>query len=458
VRRAAIVVDLGFGDAGKGLVTDHLTRTLGATLVVRFNGGAQAGHNVVAPDGRHHCFAQLGAGSFGPGVRTHLGPKVVVHPTALGVEAAHLEARGVPDPLARVSVDERALVITPFHQAANRLRELGRGAGRHGSCGVGVGEAVADAEAAPEVALRMEALRDRPRALRALLRIQEEKRAALGEVMRATGGVPAAAGEIGILEDASVGARWLDAAAAVLARIAVVPTAWLGAALAQAPAVVFEGAQGVLLDEWLGFHPYTTYSTCTCAGALALLAEHRYAGAVSRVGVLRAYLVRHGAGPLPTEDEALRDLLPEPHNEAGPWQGAVRRGFPDALLARYAAEACGGIDALALTHLDALPRVPAWRVGRGYRLSAPAPALFATGSEGVATHLRVSPGRDLDRQAAMTRALAGATAVCEPAAWHGPAGAERALAFFAEAVGAPARLASWGPSTGDVRALAPLFG
>ncbi|HMB55126.1 MAG TPA: adenylosuccinate synthetase, partial [Thermoanaerobaculia bacterium] len=93
--RATIVVDLGFGDAGKGLLTDHLVRETGATLVVRYNGGAQAGHNVVTAGGRHHTFAQLGSGSFVAGTRTLLGPRVVVHPTALLLEAEALAGRGV---------------------------------------------------------------------------------------------------------------------------------------------------------------------------------------------------------------------------------------------------------------------------------------------------------------------------------------------------------------------------
>src|SRR6185295_1295124 len=77
--RAFAVVDLGFGDAGKGLLTDWLARRTGASVIVRFNGGAQAGHNVVTEDGRHHTFAQIGAGSFVPGVRTFLSRHVVVH-------------------------------------------------------------------------------------------------------------------------------------------------------------------------------------------------------------------------------------------------------------------------------------------------------------------------------------------------------------------------------------------
>ena len=82
-REAHIVVDLGFGDSGKGTVTDHLVRQTGARLVVRFNGGAQAGHTVVLADGRSHTFSQLGAGSFVAGVRTHLSRFMLVHPGGL---------------------------------------------------------------------------------------------------------------------------------------------------------------------------------------------------------------------------------------------------------------------------------------------------------------------------------------------------------------------------------------
>ena len=256
-----------------------------------------------------------------------------------------------------------------------------------------------------------------------------------------------------MLEDASVGQRWIEAATAIFSRVAVVDDAWLRAALAGARAAVFEGAQGVLLDEWAGFHPHTTYSTCTFAGALDLLRAGGHAGDTVRVGVLRTYLVRHGEGPLPTEDAALR-ALPEPHNADGPWQGAVRRGWPDALLARYAASACGGLDALAITHLDAIARVPAWKVCRAYRLAAPDPALFdaADGDATIAVGIRAPAGHDLDRQEALGRALAGVSPVHEAASWSGGADGEAcAIAFFEEAIGAPVRLTAHGPSARDVR-------
>src|SRR5690606_25177054 len=112
------------------------------------------------PDGRAHTFAQLGAGSFAPGVRTHLGPAFVLHPGGLAVEAARLARVGVPDALERTTIDRRALVISPFQQAAGRLRELLRGRAAHGTCGVGVGEAVADALAGEPAALRAGDLTD----------------------------------------------------------------------------------------------------------------------------------------------------------------------------------------------------------------------------------------------------------------------------------------------------------
>ena len=108
--------------------------------VVRFNGGAQAAHNVVTRDGRHHAFAQFGAGTFTPGVRTHLSRFVLLDPLALAAEATHLAIVGVPDALDRLTVDRDALLTTPYHRAANRARELARGNHRHGSCGMGIGE------------------------------------------------------------------------------------------------------------------------------------------------------------------------------------------------------------------------------------------------------------------------------------------------------------------------------
>ncbi|MFC7616191.1 adenylosuccinate synthetase [Actinokineospora soli] len=113
--------------------------------------------------------------------------------------------------------------------------------------------------------------------------------------------------------------------------------------------LVFEGAQGVLLDQWRGFHPHTTWSTVTPDNARDLLAGRR----ATVIGVTRTYQTRHGAGPFPTEDQSVLARFPERHNGTGEYQGAWRAGHLDAVLLRYAVAACGGVDALAVTHLDA---------------------------------------------------------------------------------------------------------
>ncbi len=349
--RAWIVVDLAFGDAGKGTITDFLVRDTSAKLVVRFNGGAQAGHNVVTNDGRSHTFAQFGAGTFVPGTRTHLAETVVVHPSALVVEALHLERNSfVHQPLERLTIAEQARIITPFHQAANRVRELARANARHGTCGVGVGETVRDTLECPDEAIFAGDLRDNRVIVQKLERARERLWASLTDEVSTLG---ANHQELDVFFDRELPARWVDFVRPMVA--CVVSADWLGTWLRDEPTdVVFEGAQGVLLDETYGFHPHTTWSDCTFRGAVSLLQTHGLTHEIRRLGVLRTYLTRHGEGPFPTENEALREHLPEQHNSSAGWQGAFRVGYPDLVLARYAARVCGGVDALALTFMDRL--------------------------------------------------------------------------------------------------------
>ncbi len=363
--RAFVVVDLGFGDAGKGLVTDYLAREHDARTVVRFNGGAQAGHNVVAPDGRHHTFAQFGSGSFVPGVRTFLSNQVVVDPAALLLEAAALERQGVAGALAGVRVSERARVVTPFHQTANRLRELARGDGRHGSCGVGVGETVRDSLAFPEETIFAgDLLANAAEIASRLQRIRDRKREELAQLREKTRGNEQADREWRIFDE-PIAERWLEQIRPFIARELVAPDSLLASWIRDSPATVFEGAQGVLLDETLGFHPHTTFSRCTAANALELLARWAPDVPVTRFGVLRTHAVRHGPGPLPTETSELDGLVRE-HNRENPWQGTVRRGWFDAVLARHALEVAP-VERLVLTHVDLLPRLERFRACVAYR-------------------------------------------------------------------------------------------
>ncbi|WP_410657874.1 adenylosuccinate synthetase [Amycolatopsis sp. lyj-112] len=337
-----VVVGLGFGDEGKGAVVDALCAGRATTAVIRFNGGAQAAHNVVA-DGQHHTFSQFGSGTFA-GVPTHLSRFVLVEPFALAEEARQLEDAGVRNPLSSLSVDGRALLTTPFHIHANRARENARGDGRHGSCGKGIGETV----------------------WYSLL-----PGAAPGDVVESQEviGTPGEAPTVADCARPAVLRRKLDALARFYAPLATPPHSvdelvalyrdFAGAVritggdetgrLADSGRVVFEGAQGVLLDQHHGFHPHTTWSTTTPHNARALLGGRPH----TVLGVTRTYLTRHGAGPLPTESAAVLARFPEAHNGTGEYQGAWRAGHLDAALLDYAIAACEGVDALAVTHLDA---------------------------------------------------------------------------------------------------------
>ncbi|RFS85539.1 adenylosuccinate synthetase [Actinomadura spongiicola] len=407
-----VVVDLGFGDAGKGTVVDHLCSANPVEAVVRFNGGAQAAHNVVTTDGRHHTFAQFGSGTFTPGVRTHLSRFMLVDPLALAAEADHLRAVGVGDALDRLTVDRDALLTTPYHRAANHARETARGAARHGSCGMGIGETASYALAHDD-APRVGDCRSPARLRRRLAALRDWYRDTLPSGAR----VPDV--------DACV-----DAFAAFGARVEIVGGGHLRRLL-RAGTVVFEGAQGVLLDEWHGFHPYTTWSTTTFANAETLLAEA--GGSATRLGVLRAYATRHGPGPFVTEDPALTADLPDPHNAAGRWQGAFRVGHLDAVALRYALDVVGGVDGLAVTHLDVAGARPDLRICEAYEIGG------EIGGERIRC-LETGPP-DLDRQAALTRLLRTARPV------YAPLG--RAAETIEDALRTPVVLRSHGPTSAD---------
>lgn len=453
--RCFVVVDLAFGDAGKGTVTDWLVRRHAVRTIVRFNGGAQAGHNVVTPDGRHHTFAQFGSGSFVPGVATHFAAPTVFHPTALAVEARYLSRRGVSDALDRFTVSPAAKLVTPFHPCVGQLRELARGDARHGTCGVGIGEVERDALDAPGEALTA-ALLDTPATLRrAAQRAQERLRAT---VIGLRTDHPAAAPAWALLDDPGAPARWADAVAALSPGRWLRDDAHLRGALDAGP-VVMEGAQGVLLDEWRGFHPHTTWSTCTFDNTLTILRDLGWRGPTTRLGVLRSYHTRHGEGPFPSEAPARRPSLPEAHNGADGWQGAFRVGDFDAVLARYALAAVGGVDGLCLTHLDRLEST--WPVCNAWQAETrhdPARFVRAPNDPSYIVDVALGPARDLAWQEALTQGLLGVRTV--PTALRlGDTPAARAADFIdrVEAMlGAPVWLTSHGPTADDKHPRGPL--
>jgi adenylosuccinate synthase len=338
------VVGLGFGDESKGATVDKLCRSLPVDLIVRHNGGSQAAHNVVTPEGVHHTFAQFGSGMLANNrVRSHLSRFMLVDPITMMNEAKALVNK-TADPWVRTTVDARCVIITPWHKQLNRLREDARGEGRHGSCGMGVGVArELHLEYGDDSVVLARDVAGDPDQLYFKLCSIEEIVGDKWSKFRSQCGVRPRLEEYLIDKDdlMSIYRCW---PAKIVDGLEPVET------------MVFEGAQGVLLDEThgLGAPDHVTWTDTTFKNADTLCDEmgvdNRF-----RIGCLRSYFTRHGAGPFPTEDATLD--LPEPHNGTGEYQGAFRVGHFDFSLMDKALKIVGGVDYLAISHLDILPKV-----------------------------------------------------------------------------------------------------
>ncbi len=360
-RRAQAVIGACWGDEGKGLLTDALARP--DTLVVRFNGGAQAGHTVVAPDGRRHVFHGVGSGTF-RGAATFLSRFHVHNPLLHGEEVAQLRRLGLA---LRVIADPRGMVTTPWDMMLNQMAEETRGAERHGSCGMGLNETVT-----------------RTQAGFALTAGQLGDAAALREVLHGIRArwVPQRLDALGLrpspdwlarLDSAGVWDAFMDAARAFAAEV---PRATNAIAAHSGP-VLFEGAQGLLLDAEHRWFPHVTRSR-TGLTNVATLAQEAGIGALDVTYVTRAYATRHGAGPFPREVDA---SYPDVTNVPNPWQGTLRFGELDldllheAVAADMAASLLPVSHRLAVTCLDQVGEQVGFWQGGSSRTAAPAAML-----------------------------------------------------------------------------------
>jgi adenylosuccinate synthase len=371
-RLAYAIIDLLFGDSGKGTIVDFLSRRLESKLrlVVRFNGGAQAGHNVVTPDGLHHKFSQFGSGSLVPGVLSYLSEYMAVHPIALQIESEHLEKLGVVNPLSNLFINRRCLITTPYHQALNCLRELSRGDRRHGSCGVGFGETIdyaehgtsitiGDCESESTLIKKLRIIRDRVYSDHIFLKWNDILSEESLEIRRKW---------TALIENDSKVEVIARVFGSVLKSAHIVDDVESERLIKSVDVVLFEGAQGVLLDESYGFAPYNTWSQTTGANLKSF--SHLFDSPIPQIGVVRAYPTRHGLGPFPTHDRNLTAGLTDPYNPRNPWQGNLRVGWFDFVMLGYALKVCRlkgfPISGLAVTHLDQVSELGWWNYAHAY--------------------------------------------------------------------------------------------
>ena len=317
------VIGSGYGDEGKGLLTDALS--CHRTRVVRFNGGAQAGHTVETPEGHRHVFHHVGAGTF-RGASTHLSKFFVINPILALREVSELYNLGL---IPSITADPRAPITTPVDMMINQALEDQRGAKRHGSCGIGFGETLERTEkGGPDTHICMADL------------------CAEMSDLYAPSGMPASFAdkldniyknwalqrceELGLdydslpYDDCIQEQFRQDCLALANCHIELLPDE----SIAEVPEIVFEGAQGLGLDQDLGDFPHVTRSNTGLKNVASLMRASDIDLPLTVYYATRVYATRHGAGPL--EGEGALTRVPEDRtNQQNQWQGSLRYAHLD---------------------------------------------------------------------------------------------------------------------------------
>jgi adenylosuccinate synthase len=346
---STVVVGAQWGDEGKGKIVDLLAAE--AEMVVRFQGGNNAGHTLVV-GGEKVVLHLVPSGVLHPGVRCVIGPGVVLDPGVLLGELDGLARTGRQISPQQLLISGQAHVILPWHVALDGLRELALGASAIGTTKRGIGPAYEDKAA--RRGLKARELVDPDRLGRRVREILPNKNRMIVEWY---GGEPLDEGEL---------LGQLNAIGERLAPFVADSVTPLHEALEAGKNVVFEGAQGTFLDLDHGSYPFVTSSN-TVAGAACAGAGVGPGDLETILGVFKAYCTRVGAGPFPSE---LRDELGEQLRRAGGEFGSTtgrprRCGWFDAVLGRRAVQ-LNGITELALTKLDVLSGLSTLKIAVGY--------------------------------------------------------------------------------------------
>ena len=364
--RNVVVIGTQWGDEGKGKIVDWLTDH--AQGVVRFQGGHNAGHTLVI-GGKKTVLHLVPSGVLRPSVTCYIGNGVVLSPDALLKELDELAVAGV-DVTGRLWISEACPLILPYHSAIDIAREVRRGEAKIGTTGRGIGPAYED-----KVARRAIRLQD--------LFVPERFSAKLEEVLDYHNFVLTKY----LGAEAVDFAKTRDEALALGGRlsqfVADVPRA-LYEENRSGRNLLFEGAQGTLLDVDHGTYPYVTSSNCV-AGAASAGAGVGPMSLHYVLGITKAYTTRVGSGPFPTElEDATGEMLRSRGNEFGATTGRPRRcGWFDAAALKRSVQ-INGVSGLCVTKLDVLDGMEEVKVCTGYRIDGQMSDLLPVGAEDTA--------------------------------------------------------------------------
>jgi adenylosuccinate synthase len=344
------VVGAQWGDEGKGKLVDWLSER--ADVVVRFQGGHNAGHTLVI-DGVTYKLSLLPSGIVRPGKLSIIGNGVVIDPWALIAEIEKLTSQGVSVSRANLRIAGNATLILPLHGELDRIREEAAGAGKIGTTGRGIGPAYEDKVG--RRAIRVNDLADLSTLGPKIERLLTHHNA----LRRGLGQGEIAASDI-FKQLSEIAPKILPYSDAVWSLLDEVKR--------EGKRILFEGAQGVLLDIDHGTYPYVTSSN-TIAGQAAAGSGLGPSSIGYVLGIAKAYTTRVGSGPFPTEQQnEIGEYIGQRGREFGTVTGRKRRcGWFDAVLVRQAIKT-SGIHGIALTKLDVLDGLKEIKVGVGYML------------------------------------------------------------------------------------------
>lgn len=345
---SVVLIGAQWGDEGKGKVTDFLAEK--ADIVVRYQGGNNAGHTVVVGDEEFKLHL-IPSGILYPDKTCIIGNGVVIDPAVLLEELKYLAGRGVNTDNLRIS--PRAHVIMPYHKKLDEVIEESKGANKIGTTKRGIGPAYMDKAA--RVGIRMVDLMDKEEFARVLEQNLEEKNILLNKVYETEG------------FEKDVIMREYLAYADALRKYVADTSVIIHDALEQGENVLFEGAQGTLLDLDHGTYPFVT-SSHPIAGAACIGAGLGPTRITKTLGIIKAYTTRVGEGPFPTElNDAIGEYLQQKGFEVGTTTGRLRRcGWFDAVIARYAAR-ISGLNSFAVTKLDVLTGIETLKICTSYK-------------------------------------------------------------------------------------------
>jgi len=344
-----LVIGSQWGDEGKGKVIDFLTET--ADVVARSQGGSNAGHTVIAK-GQKYVLHLIPSGILWEGKVNVIGNGVVINPTSLVEEIEYLREKGVSITPANLLISNRAHVVLPIHKDIDGAQEEALGDQKIGTTRQGIGPTYADK--ARRVGIRMIDLAD-PVRLEAVLKARIKT--ANEELVRL--GWSAA--------DPEVTLRAVMTAADVLRPYITNTIPVLNNAIKAGKTVLFEGAQGAMLDIDFGTYPFVTSSN-TSAGGCCTGSGVAPTRIDKIIGVCKAYTTRVGEGPFVTEDDEFGDYLHGLGREFGATTGRPRRcGWTDGVVLRFSAM-FNGFDEMAMTNLDGLDELESIKICTGYRM------------------------------------------------------------------------------------------